>query len=102
MIIAADWNAGRVDLGVARVCHVSSAFVSTKGGHDIAAHSVGGKVEDISVSPGGEDNGIGRVGLNFTSDEVSRDDSFGVTINDDEVEHFGAGVHFDSPFCDFF
>jgi hypothetical protein len=79
-----------VNLGVAGIRHEGSAFVGAEGGHDIAAHGVGGEIEDVSVSAGGENDGVGGVGSDFAGDEVADDDAFGLSVDDDEVEHLGA------------
>ena len=91
-----------MNLSVARVGHVGAAFVSPEGGHDIAAHGVGGEVEDVAVSAGGKDDGISSVGSDFTSDEVTNNNAFGVPIDNNNIEHLGASVHFDAAFGDFF
>ena len=90
-----------MNLRVAGVRHEGSAFVGAEGGHDIAAHGIGREIENVSVSAGGEDDGVGGVGTDFTGDEVADDDAFGLAVDDDEVEHLGAGVHGDSAFRDF-
>ena len=82
LVVATHRDAGRVNLRVARVCHVGAALVGAEGGHDIAAHGIGGEVKDVSVSAGGEDDGIGGVRGDFTRDEVTNDDSFGVSVDE--------------------
>ena len=41
MVITADRDAGRMNLGVARVGNVGSSLMGTESGHDITAHGVG-------------------------------------------------------------
>ena len=84
-----------MDLRVARVGEERAFFVSAIGGGDVAAARVSRKIKNISVSAGREHNGIGRVRFDFSGDQTARDDSFGVPIDQNEVEHFSLRKHLD-------
>ena len=69
-------------------------------GGDVAAHRVGGEVEDVAVAAGGEHHDVGGVGLDRAGDHVAGDDAAGLAVDHDEVEHLvtrvrrhGAGRH---------
>ena len=65
------------------------------GGRDVAAHRVGREVEDVAVAAGGEDDGVGDVGLDLAGHHVAHDDATGPPVHDDELEHLVPGVHLD-------
>ena len=90
-----------MDLGVAGVGKEGAFAVSTPGGGHVAAHGVGGEVEDVAVAAGAEEDGVAGVGFDFAGDEVAGDDALGVAVNGHEVEHFHAGVHLDAAGGDF-
>ena len=93
LVVAADWDAGRVDLGVARVGEKRAFLVGAIGGGDVAAAGVGREIENVAVTAGREDHRIGRMPDDFAGDEVARDDALGVAVDHDEVEHLGLRKH---------
>jgi len=95
LILAGDGDAGGVDLGVAGVGEEGAVFVGAPGGGGIGAFGVGGEVEDISVAACAEDHGVGGVRGDGTGDEIANDDAFGMAVDEDEIEQFGTGEHFD-------
>jgi hypothetical protein len=101
LVIAADRDAGRVNLGEARIGEKRAATGGTPGGGHVAAHRIGRQEKDVAVAAGCEDHRIGRVGADHTGSQIADDDAFGVAVDQDEVEHFGAGVHFHAAFMDF-
>ena len=68
-------------------------FVSAISGGDVATARVGRKIKGVAVSAGGEHDRVGRVLVDLTREQIARDDSLGVTIDDDEVEHLGLRKH---------
>ena len=92
-MIAADRNAGRMDLRVARIGEERALFVSAIGRGDVAAARVGRKIKNVAVTAGREHHGVAGVRCDFAGDQIARDDSFGVTIDHDEIEHFGLRKH---------
>ena len=95
LVIAGLGDAGRVDLGVAGVGEEGALLAGAPGGGDGAAHGVGGEIEDVDITAGGEDDGIPPVALDLAGDEVAGGDPFGITVTDNEVEHLAAGVELD-------
>ena len=90
-----------MNLGVTGVGHVGSAFVGAEGGHDITAHGVGGEVENVAITSGGEDDCIRGVRGDLARYQITNDDALGLTINEHNVHHFSAGVHFNATFGNF-
>ena len=102
LIVTAHRNAGGVDLGEAGIGHVGTALVGTQGGRDVAAHRVGRKEENVAVAARGKNDGIGSVARDLAGGEIAHDNPLGMPVDNDEVEHLGAGVHFHATFGDFF
>ena len=100
LMIPADRNAGGMDLRVARVGKERTLLIGTPGGGDITALCIGAEVEDIAVTTGRQHHGIRGVGGNLTSHQVTYDDSLGMTINENQIHHLGAGIHFDGSQTD--
>src|ERR1700730_10374917 len=93
LIIAALWNAGGMDLRETRVGEKSAFFISAVSRSDIATASVGRQIKNLSVSVGREHNGIRGVLVDLTGDQIARNDSLGVPVDSDEVEHLGLRKH---------
>ena len=92
-MLAADGDAGRVDLRVAGIGEQGALLARAPGGGDVAALGVGGKEEDVAVAAGGQDDRIRRVRGDLAGDQVAHDDAFGVAIDDDQIEHFRSRKH---------
>src|ERR1041385_552064 len=92
-MLAADWNAGRMDLRKTWVGEERPFFVSAISGGDVATACVGREIKDVAVSAGCEHDGVGGVLLDCSRDQVARDDSLGMTIDNYQVEHFGLRKH---------
>ena len=83
-----------MDLGEAGVGEQRATLVGAEGGCDIAATGVRREVEDIAVTAGAEQDGIGRMAGDFTRIQIADDDSLRVAIDQHEIEHFRARKHF--------
>ena len=83
-----------MDLSETRIGKKCPPAVSAVRGSDIAPHGIGRKEKGVAVPSTGQDHGIGRMGLNFTGHHIAGDDPFGLTIDDDQIEHFVARIHF--------
>src|SRR6266446_10068323 len=86
-------NAGGMDLSKTRVGEERAFFVGAVGRRDVAAPRVGREIKNISVTAGREHDRVGRNVVDLTSQQISSDDSFGVSIDENDVEHFGLGKH---------
>ena len=71
--------------------------MGAEGGCDIATPGICREVENISVTAGAEQDGIGCMAGDFTRIQIADDDSLRVAINQHEVEHFRARKHFHRP-----
>jgi len=84
LVVAADRDAGRVDLGVARVREERApACRRARSAVTLQPRGVGGKVEHVAVSAGGR----GRTASPACEEispvvEVADDDALGVTVHD--------------------
>src|SRR5439155_11084975 len=87
LVLARHRDAGRVDLGVARVGEGGAALVGPVGGGDVAAGRVGREEEDVGVAAGGKNHRVAGEALHLAGDEVARDDPGGPAVDDHEVEH---------------
>ncbi len=83
-----------MDLGEAGIGEKSAALVGAPDGGGVAALGVGGKIEDVAVAAGGEDDGVGHVDFDFAVVERAGDDAAGLAIHNDEVQHVHARIHF--------
>ena len=84
-----------MDLGVAGIGERRPLLPGAEGGGDVAPLRVGGEEEDVAVPPGAEDDGVGGVAGDLAGDEVAHHDAARHPVDDDEVEHLGAGEHLD-------
>src|SRR5260221_12003741 len=93
-MVAAHRDAGRMDLSETRIPKSCPSFVRPEGCGHIAAPRVGGEEKSVSVSAGGEHHGRTGMRRDLTTDQVAHDYSLGPAINDDEIQHFSARIHF--------
>ena len=84
-----------MNLRVAWIRKAGAALVGTVGCCHVAAHRIGGEVEDIAVPTGRKDNRVGDMACDFSGQEVPRDNALGVPVYEDQVHHLVAGVHVD-------
>ena len=82
-----------MDLRETRIGKKRAALVSAPDGGGVAALGVGGKIEDVAVAAGGENDGVGHVDFDLAVVETARDDAAGLAVDDDEVQHVHARVH---------
>ena len=92
-MLAADRNAGRMNLRVTRIRKERALLVGAPGRGDVAAFGVGRKEENVSITAGRQDHGIRGMGGNFAGDQIAHDDAFGVAIDHHDIEHFRARKH---------
>src|SRR5258708_38098710 len=83
-----------MNLGEARITKKRAAFVSAIGSGDVASPRVGRKEKNIAVTAGRENNGIAGEGIDFAGAQIAGDNSLGVTIDQNKVEHLGLRKHF--------
>lgn len=95
LVVTGARDAGGVDLGEAGVGEVRAAPVRPPDGGRVGVHGVGGEVEDVAVASARQDHGVGVVRGDLAGDQVACDDAAGHAVDDDQVEHLGAGVHLD-------
>src|SRR5574344_129240 len=95
LMLARDRNAGRVNLRVAGVREESSLLVCLPGRAHVGTLGVGGEVEHVAVTAGGEADRVADVAFEFAGHHVAHHDSAGVTVDDDEILHVAAGEQFD-------
>ena len=100
LVVAADGDAGGVDLGVAGVGEQRALAVRPPGGGDVAALGVGREVEDVAVAAGGEHDGVGQVAAGLAGHQVAGDDAAGAAVDDDQLEHLVPVVHRDGAGLD--
>src|ERR1700719_4496667 len=92
-MLTADGDARGMNLREARIAKESAAAVSPPDGRGVRAFRVGGKIEDVAVAPGGEDNDIGGIGLDRATYEVTCNNAARFAVDENEVEHLAAAVH---------
>src|SRR5439155_24452857 len=92
-MVAADRDAGWMDWRVARIRERGALLVSAPGRRDVAAFGVGGEKENVPVTAGREHDGVAGVGGYFAADQIPHHDAFGVTADQDQVEHLSAWKH---------
>ena len=73
----------------------SAALVCTPDRRGVRTFGVGGKVIDVAVTAGGQDNGVGQMRFQGSGDEISRDDAACFAIDHDEIEHLSPRDHGD-------
>lgn len=100
LVIAALGDAGGVDLDEAGVCEISAAAGAAPRRGDVGVSCVRGEIINVSVAAGAEEHGVGDVAFDGAGGQVSGDDAAGFAVDDDQVEHFLAGVHLDVAVVD--
>ena len=93
LIVSADRNARRVNLGEARIGERGAPLVGAPDRSSVRALRVGRQVKHVAISTGGEDHGFGCVRFDRAGDEVARDDAPSHSIYHDEIQHLGAREH---------
>src|SRR5664280_3661229 len=95
--LAVDRDARWVDLRVAGVPEVRALAVGAPSRSDVAAHTVGGQVEEVAVAAGGEDDRVGEPGLDRAGDHVTGHDAARLAVGDDQLDHLVTAVHRHRP-----
>ena len=93
LMIAADRDAGRMNLRVTRVREACAFLVSAPGCGDVATLRVGREIKNISVTARREHHGVGGVRGDFPGHEITHDNALGMTVDHDHVQHLGARKH---------
>src|SRR5271166_2294160 len=99
-MIAADGDAGRVNLRVTGIGQGGAFFVGAPNRGGVATLGVGRKIKNVTVTAGGEHNRVGSVGGKLPGDQVAHNDAARMAVDGNEVEHFGARIHFDFALAD--
>ena len=92
-MLAADRDAGRVNLRVAGVGKECALLVCAPGGGDVAALGIGGEEEYVAIPARRQHDRIGRMGRDFARGQVAHHDALGMAVDHDQVEHLGARIH---------
>jgi len=98
LVFAVYGDTGGMNLSISRVGEVGTFLVNLDGGGSVGTHGVGRQEEGIAVASGTDNNGMSGEAFNFTGNQVTSDDAARLAIDDDQVEHFIAGIQFDRPF----
>ena len=85
LMIAADGDAGGMNLSVARVGEGRAFFVGAPGGGDVAPFGIGGKIKNVAVTAGGQNHRVGGVGRDFAGDKRTGDDALGMAVDEHQV-----------------
>ena len=83
-----------MNLGEARVGEERAFFVRAPRRRGVAALRVRRQKVNVAVAARAHDDRVRRVRLDFSVDHVARDDAARMSAFDDELQHFGAGIHF--------
>ncbi len=86
-------NAGGVDLGETGIGEERAFFISAIRRGDVAAARVCGEIKNISVTAGGENDRVRGDVVDLTRAQIPGDDSLGMSIYNNDVEHFGLRKH---------
>src|SRR6267378_871573 len=83
-----------MNLGEAGITKERATFISAIGSGDVATACVGRKKKNITVTAGRENYGIAGEGIDFACAQIAGDNSLGMTIDQNKVEHLGLRKHF--------
>ena len=95
LLVAVDRNTGRMDLREAGIAEKRSFPIALHGCGTIAVHRVRRKEISISIAAGGNDHGMGAETLQRTRDEVARDDTLRLAVDEHQIQHLMARIGFD-------
>src|SRR5205814_7413073 len=91
-------DAGGMNLGEARIAEEGTPFVSAIGRGDVAAARVGRKKENIAVTPGRENYGVAREGLDLPRTKIAGDDALGIDRKSTRLNSSHLGISY-AVFC---
>ena len=83
-----------MNLGEAGITKERATFISAIGSGDVATACVGRKKKNIAVTAGRENYRVAGEGIDFAGAQIAGDNSLGVTIDQNKVEHLGLREHF--------
>src|SRR5579862_6741760 len=92
-MIAADRNAGWMNLRVARIGKKRAFLVSAPRRRDIATLGIRGEEENVSVATSRQHDGVACVRADFAADEVAHHNTLRVPVNHHQVQHLSARKH---------
>jgi len=92
-MLSRRWDRGGVNLREARIGKRCPLPVRTVGSGNVTAPRIGREEEDVRVTTSRKNYRISDVRRNLTGDGVPSNDSSRFSIDDDEVQHLGAGMH---------
>ena len=82
-----------MDLGETGIGKKRALFVGTIRGRDIATTRVGREIKHVAVSTRREHDSIGDELVDPASAQITSDNSLGVTIDHDKIEHLRLRKH---------
>src|ERR1044071_9552930 len=88
-------DAGGMDLSETGIGKERALFVSAVGSGHVTTARVSREIKCVAVTAGREHDGIAHVLINRTAAQIAGDDPFGVTIDDDQIEHLSLRKHLD-------
>ena len=100
LLVAVYGDTGGVDLREAGVGESGALAVALESGRTVRCHGVRREEEDVAVTAGGDDDGVRAVALDLTRYEVAGDDTAGLAVLDDDVEHLMTRVALHRTCCD--
>ena len=83
-----------MNLHEAGVPEHSTTFVSLPGCTTVTSHRIGRQEEYIAITSGSQHYGMGSETLDFSGNEIPGDYSACFTVDDHDIQHFVAVVHF--------
>src|SRR6267142_3556586 len=92
-MLTTDRDAGRMNLRVARICEESAFLVSAPRCGHVATFGIGRKEENVSIAARRQDDSISSMRSDFAVDQIASDNSFGMSVDHDELQHFCARKH---------
>ena len=93
LMFATNRDAGGMNLRKGWIGKKRAPFVSAVRGRNIAAARISREIKYVSVSAGGEDNGLGCVGVDLSGAQAAGDNSLGVSIDNYQIEHLRLREH---------
>ena len=85
-----------MDLGETGIGKERAFFIGAIRRRDIAPARVGRQIKDISIAPGGQHDRVAGKATDLSGAEISRDNTFGMPVHHNEIEHLGLREHLHS------
>ena len=86
-----------MNLGKTGIGEKSAAFVCPMDRADVGCHGISGQIKRIAIAAGGQHHGIGSKTFDLACNQIANDNSPGLPIYNNQIQHFTAGEHFDVP-----